>query len=149
MYAPLAPPPSTASLPSPPSQGDLELQETMEQWKQRPHLITLLNPALPAYSQLNLGDVEPIERDDFLERFYAGAWLGSWRGAHGPLFARERARGSMRNAPPTLALSVHHLVVPSPLPSPFRASAHSHARPTKQPPLVRLCVFVCMCAARR
>jgi hypothetical protein len=35
-------------------------------------MMTLLNPPLRAYSELNLDGVEPIERDDFVQRFIDG-----------------------------------------------------------------------------
>ncbi len=55
------------------------MSETLNQWKQRAHLITLLNPPVSIYSELNLDGVEAFEREDFVERFCDGELeLGSF-----------------------------------------------------------------------
>lgn len=54
------------------AQAELEFDETMNQWKQRSQLTTLLKPHALPYSDFNLEGLEPVERDDFVDHFVIG-----------------------------------------------------------------------------
>ena len=50
----------------------MELEETRMQWKQRGHLLTMLNPTMLGHDTVSPAGEDPIERDDFVERFCNG-----------------------------------------------------------------------------
>mmetsp|Transcript_87465 Transcript_87465/g.243585 ORF Transcript_87465/g.243585 Transcript_87465/m.243585 type:complete len:132 (+) Transcript_87465:101-496(+) len=58
------------------AKGEMELIETENQWKQRPHLISLLQPTIMRKAAAS--ELEPVDEDDFLERFCEGT-VGSYR----------------------------------------------------------------------
>merc|ERR1719223_2150121 len=51
------------------AKAEMELEESRNQWKQRPHLITLLNPTMLEDGAVDFDGKEAVERDDFVTRF--------------------------------------------------------------------------------